>query len=255
MSPVLAAYVSVILVGLVSLIGAFTLSLSEERLRRLAVVFISFAVGALLGDTFIHLIPEIFGSEGEADPLVSSLLVLGGMLLFFIVEKLLRHHHGLLHRHHHQEPPPRMELAGVNLLGDGIHNYLDGLLIGASWLVSPSLGIATTIAVLMHEIPQELGDFAVLIHSGLSVRRALLLNAASAAVAILGTTTAVLAGTLAHEKMTAVLLPITAGGFVYIAAANLMPELQHDRSRWALLFQTLLISAGIAIMALLTLME
>jgi zinc and cadmium transporter len=175
------------------------------------------------------------------------------MLLFFIVEKLLRHQHGLLHRHHHHDVHARPALAGVNILGDAIHNYIDGLLIGASWLAGPALGISTTLAVLLHEIPQELGDFGILIHSGLSVRKAALLNLGSAAVAILGTATAVLAGTVAYESMTSVLVPLTAGGFVYIASADLIPELQHDRSLRALAVQTVLISCGIAVMALLTL--
>ena len=170
------------------------------------------------------------------------------------MEKLLRHRHGVLHGHHHDEPIERPELAVVNILGDAIHNYIDGLLIGASWLASPTLGVSTTLAVLLHEIPQELGDFGILIHSGLTVRHAALLNAASAAVAILGTATAVAAGTI-HQQMTEVLVPLTAGGFVYIAAADLIPELQHDRSLRALVVQTALIACGIAVMALLTLVD
>ena len=251
--PVVLAFVSVVAVSLVSLAGLLTLSMSETRVRRLAAFFVSFAVGALLGDTFIHLVPEIFAAPPS--PLRASLLILGGILLFFVVEKLLRHQHGLLHRHHHQESIERPELAGVNILGDAIHNYIDGLLIGASWLVSPAVGISTTIAVLLHEIPQELGDFGILIHSGLSVRRAALLNVASAAVAILGTATAVAFGTVAQERVTEVLVPITAGGFVYIAAANLIPELQHERGMRVLVVQTVLICAGIAAMALLKFVE
>jgi zinc and cadmium transporter len=255
MPPVASAFLSVVAVSAVSLTGLLTLSMSEARVRRLAAFFVSFAVGALLGDTFIHLMPEIFGDARLPSPLRPSLLILGGILLFFVIEKLLRHHHGLLHRHHHGEAVERPELAGVNIAGDAIHNYVDGLLIGASWLVSPAVGLSTTIAVLLHEIPQELGDFGILIHSGLTVRRAILLNVASAAVAILGTTTAVLAGAVAHERVTEVLVPLTAGGFVYIAAADLIPELQHDRSLRALLVQTSLIALGIGVMALLTLLE
>jgi zinc and cadmium transporter len=255
MGPIAFAFLSVTLVGAVSLAGMLTLSMSEVRVRRLATFFVSFAAGALLGDTFIHLVPEIFADAPEPAALRSSLLILGGMLLFFVVEKLLRHQHGLLHRHHHNERIERPELAGVNILGDAVHNYIDGLLIGASWMASPALGISTTLAVLLHEIPQELGDFGILIHSGLTVRKAALLNAGSAAVAILGTATAVLAGTVAHQQMTATLVPLTAGGFVYIAAADLIPELQHDRSLRALVVQTVLISCGIAVMALLTLVD
>ena len=255
MTPVVLAFLSVTAVGAVSLAGLLTLSMSEARVRRLATFFVSFAVGALLGDTFIHLVPEIFAEARGNDALRASLLILAGILLFFIVEKLLRHHHGLLHRHHHREVIERPELAAVNILGDAIHNYIDGLLIGASWLVGPELGISTTLAVLLHELPQEFGDFGILIHSGLSVRKAALLNAGSAAVAILGTATAVLASTIAHERMTELLVPVTAGGFVYIAAADLIPELQHDRSLRALIVQTALISAGIVVMALLTLID
>lgn len=255
MGPIAFAFLSVTAVSAVSLGGLLTLSMSEVRVRRLATFFVSFAVGALLGDTFIHLVPEIFAGPRGDDALRESLLILGGILLFFVVEKLLRHQHGLLHRHHHRESVERPELAVVNVLGDAIHNYIDGLLIGASWLVSPELGISTTIAVLLHEIPQELGDFGILVHSGLRLRQAVLLNVGSAAVAILGTTTAVLAGAVAHERVTELLVPITAGGFVYIAAADLIPELQHDRSLRALLIQTLLISAGVVVMALLTFVD
>ena len=247
MGPIASAFVSVTLVGAVSVAGMLTLSMRETLVRRLATVLVSFATGALLGDTFIHLVPEIFSDARGPDALRASLLILAGMLLFFVVEKLLRH------RHHHHDRIERPELAGINILGDAIHNYIDGLLIGASWLASPALGISTTLAVLLHEIPQELGDFSILIHSGLSVRQAALLNAGSAAVAILGTATAIAAGTVGHERVTQVLVPLTAGGFVYIAAADLIPELQHDRSLRALAVQTALIACGIAVMALLTL--
>lgn len=250
MTPAVLALASVTVVGAVSLVGLLTLSMSETRVRRMAAFFVSFAVGALLGDTFIHLVPEIFDGTGE---LRASLMILAGILLFFAVEKLLLHQHGLLHRHHHHEEIARPELAAVNILGDAIHNYIDGLLIGASWLAGPELGISTTLAVLLHEIPQELGDFGILVHSGLTVRHAALLNLASAAVAILGTATALIAGAMAHQRVNEVLLPITAGGFVYIAAADLIPELQHDRSLRALAVQTVLIACGIAVMAALTL--
>jgi zinc and cadmium transporter len=255
MNPILWAFASVIAVGAVSLAGLMTLSLNEARIRSLATLFVSFAAGALLGDTFIHLVPDIFARSGERDALRASLLILAGMLLFFCVEKLLRHEHGILHRHHHFEPTTRPELAAINLLGDAVHNYIDGLLIGASWLAGPELGVSTTIAVILHEIPQELGDFSILVHSGLSVRNAALLNAASAAVAIAGTATAVIAGAVLHARVVTFLVPITAGGFVYIAAADLIPELQHDRTLRGLAVQSALIACGIAVMALLTLAD
>ena len=177
-------------------------------------------------------------------------------MVFFIVEKLLRHQHGVLHEHYHGQPELRRpELAAINILGDAIHNFIDGVVIGASYLVSPLLGLSTTIAVLLHEIPQEFGDFGILIHSGLTVRKAVLLNLASASVAILGTVLSLLAGAVAQETITTSLVPLTAGGFVYLAAADLIPELQHDRSLRALVVQTVLITLGIVVMGLLTFIE
>lgn len=257
MTTVALAIASVVAVSLVSLVGLVTVSMNEARVRRMALFFVSFAVGALLGDAFIHLIPETFagGASGKArlDP---SLLVLGGMMVFFVVEKLLRHRHGVLHEQYHgRQAVSRPELAAINILGDAIHNFIDGVVIGASYLVSPRLGLSTTVAVLLHEIPQEFGDFGILIHSGLSVRKAVLLNLGSASVAILGTAISLLAGSVAQEGITTSLVPLTAGGFVYLAAADLIPELQHDRSLRALVVQTSLIAMGILVMGLLTLVK
>jgi zinc and cadmium transporter len=237
---------SVAAVSLVSLLGVLTLSLNEARLRGLAAILVSFAVGALLGDAFIHLIPESL-ANGDGS-LRASLLILGGMLVFFVVEKLLRHWHGPLHAQHHPGSIARPALAGINIIGDAIHNFIDGVLIAGSYLVSPALGVTTTAAVLLHEIPQELGDFGILIHSGLGVRRAALLNLASASAAVLGTVVALIAGSVMGEAVPAVLVPVTAGGFVYIAAADLIPELQHDRTVRALVVQASLIALGIGVM-------
>ena len=250
---VLLALISVVAVSLVSLVGLVAISMDEARVRRLATFFVSFAVGALLGDAFIHLIPEAFAAPREA-PLGASLLILAGVMIFFVVEKLLLHRHGVLHEQYHgREDVSRPELVAINLLGDAIHNFIDGIMIGASYLVSPELGLSTTMAVLLHEIPQELGDFGILVHSGLSVRKAVLLNLASASVAIVGTATSLIVAAFAHGFVVASLIPITAGGFVYLAAADLIPELQHDRSLGALGVQTSLIAAGIGIMGLLRL--
>jgi zinc and cadmium transporter len=240
---------SVVVVSLVSLVGLLTLSLDAQRVRRLAMGLVSFAVGGLLGDAFIHLLPESFG--GEETSLRPSLLVLGGLLLFFVVEKLVRHAHRTRHihapAHAHQVTHP--ELLAMNLIGDGIHNFIDGVLIGASYLVSPTLGISTTVAVLLHEIPQELGDFGILLHSGLSIRMAALLNLASASLAVLGTLAVFVAGNTLGQAVPQLLVPLTAGGFVYIAAANLIPELQHDRTVRGLLVQSSLIALGILVMS------
>jgi zinc and cadmium transporter len=253
MSPWGLSLLSVVAVSAASLAGLLTISLDKTRLRRLAAALVSFAVGALLGDAFIHLIPATF--DGRRPSLGPSLLILGGILLFFAVEKLLLHHHGALHEDEPAGTDRRPALAAINVIGDAVHNLIDGVLIGASYLASPALGIATTVAVLFHEIPQELGDFGILVHGGLGVRKAVLLNLASASLAVLGTVIALLAGSVAGKVVAEVLIPVTAGGFVYVAAADLIPELQRDRSLRGLLVQAGLIAAGIAVMGLLTVLE
>jgi zinc and cadmium transporter len=253
MSVQVASLASVALVSLVALVGLASLSLDEARVRRAAKFLVSFAVGALLGDTFLHLLPDVF-ADGT-DPLAPSLLVLAGMLLFFVLEKLLRRREESLAA----EPPAGRrslpELASVNLVGDALHNCIDGVLIAASYLAGPRLGVATTLAVLLHEIPQELGDFGVLVHSGVPVRRALVLNLASASAAVAGCAATLVASTWTGAVLSSVLLPVTAGGFVYIAAANLIPELQRDRTLRGLFSQAALIALGVTAMALLTRIE
>jgi zinc and cadmium transporter len=245
--------VSVTAVSLVSVLALASLSLSDVRLRKVSASLISFAAGTLLGDAFIHLIPTSFGFPHP--PIRQSLLMLGGMMLFFIVEKFMRHRHGALHA----EPPKltlaKPELATINLLGDAIHNFIDGVLIAASYLADLSLGLTTTVAVLCHEIPQELGDFSILTHSGISPRKAVLFNFGCASMAILGTVVTLLMGSVVERTLVTAMLPITAGGFVYLAAADLIPELQHDRSFGSLITQSGLMCFGMTLMAALSLWE
>src|SRR3989338_9222877 len=154
------AFLSVIIVSFVSLVGVFTLSLKEEIIKKYIFIFISLAVGALLGDAFIHIIPEAF--KNSSNEIYTSILIIAGVLLFFIVEKFF-------HWHHHGEDENESHVAPVGnlvLFSDGVHNMIDGIIIGVSFIVSVPVGLATTIAVIFHEIPQEIGDFSVLIHSG-----------------------------------------------------------------------------------------
>lgn len=245
---------SVVVVSLASLIGLFTLALDERRTRRLAMALVSFAAGALLGDTFLHLVPEAYATRTGAS-VEPSLLILAGLLLFFGLEKLLRHEHGPLHRRAHPNPSARPELAAINLVGDGVHNFIDGALIAASCLSSPALGLTTTLAVFLHELPQELGDFGVLIHSGLSVRKALLFNLLSASLALVGAVLTLLLGAAVGRQLGQTLIPFTAGGFLYIATADLIPELQHDRTLRGLLAQAGMMALGVGLMAALRLVE
>jgi zinc and cadmium transporter len=243
------AFIGVIIVSLVSLIGSFFISLKEEVLKKYVGLFIGLAVGALLGDAFIHLIPESF--ENFSNTTMISILLISGILLFFIIEKFLHwHHHGEdSDQDHHIHP-----VGKLILFTDGFHNLIDGIIIGVSFLGSIPLGIATTLAVVLHEIPQEIGDFAVLIHSGYTKKKALLLNFFSALTAVLGLAIALIFGKLA-ENFTLWVIPIAAGGFIYIAVADLIPELQKTRKMKYSIVQFATILLGILTMVLLVLLE
>ncbi len=240
--------ISVVIVSLVSLVGVFALSIKEELLKKYIFIFISLAVGALLGDAFIHLIPEAF--ENSSNPTIISVLIITGILIFFILEKFL-------HWHHHGEDTDETSIhpAGkLILLSDGVHNFIDGIIIGVSFLVSIPVGIATTIAVILHEIPQEIGDFAVLLHSGYTKKRALWLNFLSALFAILGTLLAFILGE-AGEIFILWIIPIAAGGFIYVAVADLIPELHKTKEVKHSALQIIAVITGILAMIALTLLE
>ena len=235
-------------VSLVSLVGVFFLSLREDILKRYIGFFISIAIGALLGDAFIHIIPEIMESDMNTN--LVSILIISGILLFFIIEKFIHwHHHGEDKEEEHIHP-----VGKLILFTDGFHNLIDGAIIGASFLVSIPLGIATTLAVILHEIPQEIGDFAVLIHSGYSKKKALLFNFLSASAAFIGLFIVFIFGNIIDGASTW-FMPIAAGGFIYIAVADLIPELHKTKNVKHSIIQIIIIALGILAMLALTLME
>ncbi|KKQ88023.1 MAG: hypothetical protein UT09_C0005G0005 [Parcubacteria group bacterium GW2011_GWF2_38_8] len=230
------------------MVGVFSLSLKEEVVKKYISLFISLAVGALLGDAFIHLIPEAF--ESSFSSIAVSLLTISGIIIFFVIEKFL-------HWHHHEND---IEINHIHPVGklilftDGFHNLIDGIIIGVSFLVSVPIGIATTLAVVLHEIPQEIGDFAVLIHSGYDKRRALWLNFVSALTAVVGVLLALIFGSMA-ETFTLWILPIAAGGFIYIAVADLIPELHKTKEIKYSILQIATVLVGILAMVALLLTE
>lgn len=235
---------SLALVGIISQVGVFTLSLSRERLQRVTLYLVAFAVGGLFGNSFIHLLPEAFAHSES--PLTTSLLIVVGILIFFVLEKFLRWRHCHVTSHQHLHP-----VATLNLVSDGLHNLIDGVLIAATYMASIPLGVTTSIAIILHEIPQEIGDFGVLVHSGMSTKRALFFNFLSASVALLGGLVILLIGpTVGH--FTDVMIPITAGGFLYIAGSDLIPELQHDVKLSNSVGQFVCIILGVAVMAILS---
>lgn len=240
--------ISVVIISLISLIGVFVLALKGKILSNLVLILVAFSAGALLGDTFLHLFPEMAASGWNIN---TSLMLMVGILLFFVLEKFIRwqHCHDIDCPEHH----PR-HLAIMNFIGDGLHNLIDGMIIAGSYLVSIPLGIATTIAVVAHEIPQEIGDFGVLIHAGLKASRALLLNFLSAIFAIAGALIVLIISSQSSTltlTFTQFLIPLTAGGFIYIAASDLIPELHKETKPAKSLLQLLALLAGIGVMILL----
>jgi zinc and cadmium transporter len=242
------AIASVTFVSLLSLIGIAFISVNEEKVRRIIFVMVSLAVGALFGDAFIHLLPESF--ERSQSSIKTSLYVLAGMLGFFVLEKfLLWKHQHVFDSSNHIHP-----VGYMNLAADAIHNLIDGMIIGAAYLVSLPVGVATTIAVVCHEIPHELGNFFVLLHAGFQARRALLFNFLSAIFAIVGTVISLLIGSYV-ESFSVLLVPLAAGGFIYIAGSDLVPELHKEANPVKSVVQLIGMGAGVGIMLLLKKME
>jgi len=239
---------SVILVSLLSVIGAVFISIRERNLSQIVFVLVSLAVGSLFGDVFIHLLPEAF--EKLETRTVVSLYVLAGIFIFFILEKFI------LWRHQHNfESKNSIHPVGyMNLLADGIHNFIDGMIIGAAYLTSLRVGVATTIAVAMHELPQEISDFGVLLHAGFSKKKALIFNFLSATLAISGAILVLLAGT-SLQYFIAAMLPLAAGGFVYIDGSDLVPELNKELDPVKSMVQLLAIAIGVGVMLLMTMLD
>lgn len=246
----LYTFASVLAVSFISLIGVFTLSLKPRSLQKILLFLVSFSVGALFGDALIHLIPEAFERLGSGP--AASIAIISGILIFFTLEKFLRWRHcHVIGPHEHVHP-----VVTLNLVGDAVHNLIDGMIIAASFAAGTSIGIATTIAVILHEIPQEIGDFGVLVHGGLPVKKALIFNFVSGLTALVGAAVSLAIGSYI-QNYTSYLLPITAGGFLYIAGSDLIPELQHgtDVKLSSSVWQFLFIVLGVAVMACLVFLE
>tara|TARA_Y100000310_G_scaffold310802_1_gene356416 strand:+ start:161 stop:907 length:747 start_codon:yes stop_codon:yes gene_type:complete len=241
--------ISVVIVSLISLVGVLSLILSGKDLKRVLVFFISFSAGSLFGGAFFHLLPEAAASLGIT--LQLSAAILSGIVFFYILENFIhwRHCHIPTSDDH---PHP---VGTMSLIGDGLHNLIDGMVIAASYLISLPAGIATTVAVAVHEIPQEIGDFGVLIHAGYTRGKALFLNFCSALLAVVGALIVIFIGAKS-QLLATLLVPFTAGGFIYIAGADLIPELRkevHPMSK--LITQFVFFLAGIGVMLLLTFLE
>jgi zinc and cadmium transporter len=224
-------------VSLVSLIGACFLAVREVTLQHVSALLVAFASGALIGGVFFHLLPEALEQASEqAFPFVVL-----GIILFFALEKFLAW------RHCHAGKCDVHTFTYLNLIGDGLHNFLDGILIAGSFLVSVQLGIVTTGVVILHEIPQELGDFGILIYGGFSRAQALGYNLLSALAAVGGGMGAYFFS-LHVRNVQAPLLALAAGGFLYIALVDLLPELHKQRKSTESLMQFALLLLGVGVL-------
>lgn len=248
MDPFWFSVAAVVAVSLLSFVGVFALSLGENRIRKFLLYLVSFAAGALFGDALLHLLPEAFLSDNSG--VTVPLSVLAGILAFFVLEKVIHWHHC----HTMEECEHTKALGITNLIGDGVHNLVDGVVIAGSFLVSVPLGITTTIAVALHEIPQEISDFGVLLHAGYSVKRALFYNFLSALGAVAGVL--LVFGVHGIEgSIDLYLVPFTAGGFIYIAGSDLIPELKKESRLSRTLLQFVFLALGMLVMLALRFLE
>jgi zinc and cadmium transporter len=223
-----------------ALIGIFSLAARKESLKKILLFLVGLSAGTLMGGAFIHLIPEAL-EELPAVFLFS--LVLFSFIIFYFIEKILHW------RHCHEEDCQVHTFGYLNLIGDSIHNFIDGLIIAATFLIDIKLGLTTSIAIALHEIPQEIGDFGVLIYAGFKRAKALILNFLVALTVVVG-------GIVGYflsfylEELIIYLLPFAAGGFFYISTSDLIPEIRKERDVKKSLISFTFFLIGIAIMYL-----
>lgn len=223
-----------LLISLLSLVGIFSLYFKKKTLDNLLFYLVSLSVGALFGGAFLHLIPEAYPSIGS----LTFIFVIAGFLLFFCVEKILHWHHchkGECHIH---------PFGYVNLIGDAVHNFIDGLVIAGAFLTSNILGLTTTIIIALHELPQEIGEFGVLLYAGFKKKKALFYNFISALATVLGGIAGILLSSYLSQFII-YLLPLAAGGFLYISASDLVPELKKETSLKKSLIYLIIVILGI----------
>lgn len=245
MNTLFLIILSTFLVSLVSFIGVLTLSLNKNLLNKIVFYLVSLSIGGLMGGAFLHLLPE------AAEKLSTEnvfLYTLWGFFLFLIIEKIIHW------RHCHKQECSIHSFAYMNLIGDGVHNFIDGLIIAAAFLTNFGVGIASTIAIFLHEVPQEIGDFGVLVYGGIERKRALFYNFLTALTAVLG-------GIIGYYLLSftqissAFLLPIAAGGFLYIAACDLIPEIRKENNIKKSVLNLVIIFLGILAMYALKFLE
>jgi zinc and cadmium transporter len=229
----------------IALTGSLTLLLSPSVLRRILLPLVAFAAGALLGGAIFHMLPSAVAAVGE--PFTVYVLFTAGFFAFYLVEQYLHWHH--CHRGGACERPP---VGTLVLVADGLHNLIGGLAVGASFLLGTSVGVSAWMAAAAHEVPQELGDFGILVHSGWGPSRALFFNVVSALTFPLG---ALIAYAAAGTLEVSYLVPFAAGNFVYIGATDLIPQITASEDWRDKLIHTVALALGLGLLLMTALAE
>lgn len=242
MTPFTWILATTILISLTAWTGVLLLYLRDDLLDRLLLALVALAAGALIGGAFLHLLPRAVAAVGVDDTDTVFGIAIVGFCTFYVLEQFIswHHHHGT---DHDAEP-----VTYLVLISDAIHNFIDGLVIAASFLAAIPVGIVTTLAIALHEIPQEIGDFGVLVHGGFEKRRALLLNYLTQATVILGGVIGYVAADYVTDIPT-IVLPFAAGNFIYIASSDLIPEIKHGEDTVKSVGYFLIFVLGILLMA------
>lgn len=222
--------------GLIALVGIFSFWINEKLLHKITFYLVAFSAGALLSGGLVHLYAE---SIEEIDINLATIILIIGFVVFYIAEKFLHWHHC-----HEEEEDCIHPVSYLILFGDGIHNFIDGLTIAASFFVDVRFGVITTVLIISHELPQEIGDFAILLHGGMNKAKALVYNFIAQLAAVLGGVVGFLV--ISVFDFRTLMLPFAAGGFLYIAASDLIPELKKESSKKKSIIIFFLFLAGIA---------
>lgn len=234
--------ISTLLISFTAFLGALALFLKEKILDKILLVFVAFSAGALIGGAFLHLLPEAVSNAGENSFFKIFLFALIGFCTFFILEQFIQWHHC-----HTSTHPEIKAFSYLILVSDGIHNFIDGLIIAGSFIVGFPVGIVTALVIALHEIPQEIGDFGVLVYGGFKKIKALFLNFATALTVVVGGVVGFfLAGKI--EGITIFLLSFAAGHFIYIASSDLIPEIKKKSCTKDSLIHFSIFIAGIGLM-------
>lgn len=233
-----------------SLIGGFILLAKEKFALKISNYLAAFAAGTLLATAFFDLLPEA-AEKGEELKINIFLWALIGFIIFFLLERFIHwyHHHSEHYEFYHRDDFKKAHIIPLITVGDTLHNFIDGVVMGGTFLVNIQLGIITSLAVALHEIPQEIGDFGLMLHQGLPRKKIIIINVVSAAVAMVGAVLTYFSGSLIKPYISQ-LLSLTAGFFIYIAASDIIPEIHHETKRKTTIYQTLLLLLGIFVVFL-----